>query len=90
MKKILTGTVVSNKMKNTVVVKVESIVVHPKYKRRYKRHERYSVHAKEGELNIGDRVQIEECRPISKTKRWRFVKKVEKAELKPKEETATV
>lgn len=75
-KRHLTGFVVSNKMQKTVVVKVESIKEHPKYKRRYRVHKKYKAHAASGEYQIGDRVVIEECRPISKEKRWRVIKKL--------------
>jgi len=72
-KKRLKGVIVSNKMQKTVVVKVERVKEHPKYKRRYKIHKKYKAHYDEGEYHIGDKVMIEECRPISKDKRWRVV-----------------
>ena len=84
-KRKLTGEVVSNKMLKTLVVKVESVKVHPKYKRRYKFHKKYKAHVKEGEYNIGDWVMIEECTPISKEKKWQVVKKIASA---AKEEVA--
>jgi len=76
-KRQLTGIVVSNKMQKTVVVKVERIKEHPKYKKRYKVQKKYKVHNKKGEYKVGDRVIIEECRPISKEKRWKVIKKME-------------
>jgi len=72
-KKRLKGTIVSNKMQKTVVVKVERIKEHPKYKRRYKVHKKYKAHYDKGEYKVGDKVTIEECRPISKDKKWRVV-----------------
>lgn len=75
-KKQLTGIIISNKMLKTVVVKVERIKEHPKYKRRYKVHKKYKAHAEGEENNIGDRVIIEECAPISKDKKWRVIKKI--------------
>jgi len=75
-KRQLEGIVVSNKMKKTVVVKVERIKEHPKYKKRYKIHKRYKAHAESEEYKVGDKVIIEECRPMSKEKRWRVVKKI--------------
>lgn len=75
-KRQLTGTVISNKMQKTVVVEVEKIKEHPKYKRRYKVHKKYKAHDEKGECKVGDRVIIEECRPISKEKRWRVIKKL--------------
>ncbi|MBU4481000.1 30S ribosomal protein S17 [Patescibacteria group bacterium] len=75
-KKQLTGTIISDKMQKTVVVEVERIKKHPLYKRRYKFHKKYKAHNEKGEYKIGDKVIIEECRPISKEKRWRVIKKL--------------
>jgi len=75
-KKQLTGTIVSDKMQKTVIVKVERIKEHPKYKRKYKTHKKYKAHAESGEYHIGEKVIIEECRPISKDKKWRVIKKI--------------
>jgi len=75
-KKQITGAVVSNKMQKTVVVKVERIKEHPKYKKRYKVHKKYKAHDEKGECKKGDKVIIEECRPMSKEKRWRVVRKI--------------
>ena len=75
-KKQLTGTVISNKMQKTVVVEIEQIKEHPKYRRRYKFHKKYKAHDEKGECKVGDRVIIEECRPISKEKRWLVIKKL--------------
>jgi len=76
-KKQLTGTVISNKMQKTVVVRVERLKQHPKYKRRFRVHKKYKAHDEKGEYKAGDKVIIEECRPISKDKRWRVIKKVD-------------
>ena len=76
MKKQLTGTVISNKMQKTVVVRVERLKEHPKYKRRFKVSKNYKAHAETGEYQVGDKVLIEECQPISKEKRWRVIKKL--------------
>ncbi|MCJ7786901.1 30S ribosomal protein S17 [Patescibacteria group bacterium] len=75
-KKQITGTVVSNKMQKTVVVKVERIKEHPRYKKRYKVHKKYKAHDEKGECKVEDKVIIEECRPMSKEKRWRVIKKI--------------
>ncbi len=75
-KKRLIGTVISNKMQKTVVVEVERLKEHPKYKRRYRVHKKYKAHDEKGEFKVGDRVVIEECRPISKEKKWRVIKKI--------------
>lgn len=73
----LIGEVVSDKMRKTIVVEVRKLKVHPKLKRRYKIHKRYKVHDEKGECKVGERVVIEECRPISKEKNWRLVKKIQ-------------
>jgi len=75
-KKQLKGIVVSDKMQKTVVVNVERIKEHPKYKRRYKVHKKYKVHDENEEYHVGDNVVIEETTPISKDKRWRVIKKI--------------
>ncbi|MFA7141891.1 MAG: 30S ribosomal protein S17, partial [Candidatus Paceibacterota bacterium] len=69
-KKQLTGKVVSDKMQKTIVVNVETIKVHPKYKKRYKSHKKYKAHNKDMDLKVGDSVVIRECAPISKHKKW--------------------
>lgn len=68
------GVVVSDKMDKTIVVKVERIKKHPKYKKRYKVWRKFKVHDENNEAKIGDKVIFEECRPLSKEKRWRLVK----------------
>lgn len=75
-KKKLIGKVISDKMQKTVVVEVERIKEHPKYKRRYKVHKKYKAHDEKEQYHVGDKVIIEECRPISKEKRWRVIKKL--------------
>jgi len=75
-KKKLTGIVVSDKMQKTVVVTVESIKEHPKYKRRYKIHKKYKVHDENKEYKVGDKVIIEETSPISKDKKFKVIGKV--------------
>jgi len=72
----LVGVVVSNKMQKTVVVEIDRLKVHPKYKQRYKMTTRQKAHDEKGEYKVGDKVLIRECRPISKTKHWRVIKKV--------------
>jgi len=74
-KKQLIGKVISNKMQKTVVVEIERIKEHPKYKRRFKVKKKYKAYDEKGEYKIGDRVIIEECRPLSKEKRWRVISK---------------
>lgn len=74
-KKQLTGFITSNKMQKTVVVEVESMKKHEKYHRRYKMHKKYKAHA-ENLYEIGDKVVIEESRPLSKDKKWVVIKKI--------------
>ncbi|MFT7557483.1 MAG: small subunit ribosomal protein S17 [Planctomycetota bacterium] len=66
----LRGTVVSDKMDKTVVVKVERFVKHPKYKKFYKMSKKHKAHDENNEYMIGDAVEISETRPISKDKRF--------------------
>ncbi|AAO89805.2 30S ribosomal protein S17 [Coxiella burnetii] len=80
MVRSLMGTVVSNKMNDTVVVRVERRVKHPKYGKFIKRSTKIHAHDKGNEGQIGDIVTIRECRPISKTKSWTLVKINERAE----------
>ena len=75
-KKRLIGKIISDKMEKTVVVQVEEIKKHPLYKRRYRFHKKYKAHNEKSDLKIGDKVVIEECRPMSKEKRWKVIKKI--------------
>jgi len=75
-KKQLKGIVASDKMQKTLVVKVERVIEHPKYKRRYKSHKKYKAHCENKEYQVGDKVIIEECSPISKDKKWKVIKKI--------------
>lgn len=77
-KKELTGIIVSDKMQKTVVVEVERIKEHPKYKRRYKVHKNYKAHVEIGEFKAGDKVVIRESKPMSKDKKWEVVSKLSK------------
>jgi len=72
-KKRLKGIIISNKMKDTVVVKVDRIKEHPKYKKRYKISKKYKAHNEKLKLEIGDKIVIEECKPKSKDKHWRAI-----------------
>jgi small subunit ribosomal protein S17 len=64
------GRVLSNKMQQTATVQVERRIKHPIYGKFMRRSKKYHVHDENNELNIGDVVQIRECRPMSKTKSW--------------------
>jgi len=67
------GRVVSNKMNKTIVVVLETLKKHRIYKRTYKQTKRFQAHDEENICQIGDLVRIEECRPLSKMKRWRLI-----------------
>ena len=69
-KKQLQGIVVSDKMQKTVVVEVETIKEHPKYRRRHKSHKRFKAHDQNQEFHVGDKVVIEETSPMSKDKNF--------------------
>ncbi len=75
----VTGRVVSNKMDKSITVLVERSVRHPLYNKYIKRSSKMHAHDESNECNEGDLVQIQQCRPLSKTKSWRLVKVVEKA-----------
>ena len=78
-RKTMTGTVVSNKMDKTVVVAIYDRVQHPLYKKIVKRTVRVKAHDEMNACNVGDRVSLMETRPLSKDKRWRLVRIIEKA-----------
>ena len=70
----LLGSVVSDKMKNTVIVEVKSVKVHPKYKKRFNVVKKFVAHNENPEVKFGSKVEIEELRPKSKTKHWQVTK----------------
>ena len=73
IKRKFNGIVVSDKMNKTIVVKVERVKVHTKYKKRYTVSRKYKVHDEKEHFKIGDKVNFIECRPLSKDKRWRVI-----------------
>ena len=75
----MTGRVVSNKMDKSITVLIERSVRHPLYNKYIKRSTKMHAHDESNECNEGDLVQIQQCRPLSKTKSWRLVKIIEKA-----------
>jgi small subunit ribosomal protein S17 len=77
--RIQTGSVVSDKMDKSAVVLIERKVKHPIYGKFMKKSTKFHIHDEDNECGVGDTVQIAECRPISKTKSWKLVKVVEKA-----------
>ena len=71
VRKERSGTVVSDRMEKTIVVSLERMVIHPKYRKYLKRRTRVKAHDETNRCHIGDRVRIVECRPLSRDKRWR-------------------
>lgn len=76
MAKKLKGTIVSDKMDKTAVVLVSRYIKHPKYKKYIHFTKKYKVHDENNEYKIGDKVIIQECRPISKDKRFKILQKI--------------
>ncbi|MEW6327464.1 MAG: 30S ribosomal protein S17 [Thermodesulfobacteriota bacterium] len=73
------GIVVSDKMDKTIVVQVERLVKHPVYKKYVRRRARYKAHDEGNTCKVGDKVVIEECRPLSREKRWGVREVIERA-----------
>ena len=71
-----TGVVVGTKMDKTVTVLIERTVKHKKYLKQYTVSKRFKAHDEKNEYKVGDKVLMEECRPMSKDKRWRIIKKL--------------
>ncbi len=82
LRKVMVGTVVSNKMDKTVVVAVETSVKHKMYNKIVKRTYKLKAHDEENACGVGDKVKVMETRPLSKDKRWRVVEIMEKAIVK--------
>ena len=78
-KRVLLGTVVSDKMDKSVVVEVERLIQHKVYKKYIKSHKKYTAHDETEQCRIGDVVKITESRPLSKTKKFRVSEIVKKA-----------
>lgn len=81
LRKTRVGVVSSDKMEQTVVVKVETLVEHPLYKKRIKQTSKFKAHDEQNQCKIGDTVRIMETRPLSKDKRWRVVEIIEPARI---------
>ena len=82
LRKVMVGTVTSDKMDKTVVVSVETSVSHKMYGKTVKRTYKLKAHDEENACQMGDKVKVMETRPLSKDKRWRVVEIVEKAVIK--------
>ena len=90
MVKKKTGIVVSNKMDKTVTVKLFTVVFDKMYKKYLRKSTKFMAHDEKNECGLGDRVEICETRPLSKNKRWRVHKIIEKAASKETPQTGTI
>jgi small subunit ribosomal protein S17 len=72
-RRVLQGVVVSDKPHKTVIVRVERRLMHPVYKKFIRRSKKYAAHDENNAYKVGDMVLIQECRPISKTKKWEVI-----------------
>ena len=79
LRKERNGVVVSDRMEKTVVVSLERMVMHPRYKKVLRQRSKVKAHDETNQCHIGDRVLIVECRPLSRDKRWRVSKVIERA-----------
>ena len=82
-RRVLTGRVTSDKQEKTITVLVERRIIHPLYKKFIRRSKNYAVHDDENVCKVGDKVRIEECRPISKNKTWLLVERNGEAVMRP-------
>jgi small subunit ribosomal protein S17 len=87
LRKERSGVVVSDRMQKTVIVSVERTVMHPKYKKYLKRRTRVKAHDENNQCRVGDRVAIAESRPLSRDKRWRVSKILERAQAEATQES---
>jgi small subunit ribosomal protein S17 len=78
-KRTLVGVVTSDKMQKTITVEVTRLVKHPTYGKYIRRRNRFKAHDERGEAKMGDTVQVVECKPMSRTKRWRLQKVLAKS-----------
>ena len=87
-KRILKGEVVSTKTKDTVVVVITRLKTHPKYRKVVKVTKKYQAHYTGGDVVAGDKVWIEESKPVSKTKKWKLINKIPnpKSQTKPNDQ----
>ncbi|MGB9812672.1 30S ribosomal protein S17 [Thermovenabulum sp.] len=79
-RKVRIGVVVSDKMDKTIVVATEKLIRHPLYGKTIKRTKKFKAHDENNECRVGDIVKIMETRPLSKTKRWRLVEIIKRAQ----------
>ena len=80
-RRVLWGTVVSDRMDKTITVRVERRMKHAKYEKFIRKHKKYHAHDEQGDAHVGDTVEIVETRPLSKSKRFRLLRVVERAQI---------
>ena len=80
-RRVVSGVVTSDRMDKSISVRVERIFKHPKYKKYIRRHSTYHAHDENNDCRVGDTVELMECRPLSKLKRWRLTRVVSRADL---------
>lgn len=83
------GTVISNKMTKTLVVRVDTLKKHPKYQKFYRTSKKFKAHDEKGEYRVGDIIIMVETRPLSKDKRWEAVELVKRADEQAEEKDET-
>ncbi len=87
LRKERTGIVIRDRMEKTVVVSVERTVMHPRYKKYLRRRTKVKAHDESNQSHVGDRVLIVECRPLSRDKRWRVSRVLERAKTMEADES---
>lgn len=80
-RRVVQGIVAGNGSDKTIAVRIERMFKHPKYKKYIRRHSKVHAHDEKSEAQVGDRVELMECRPMSKTKRYRLTRVVERPSL---------
>jgi small subunit ribosomal protein S17 len=84
-RKEMVGLVISDRMKNTIIVETQNHVVHPKYRKVFVRKAKFSAHDEKGTAKSGDTVRICSSRPLSKSKSWRLVEIIRTAKVRPED-----
>jgi small subunit ribosomal protein S17 len=87
-RKVREGTVVSDKMDKTVVVRIDRYVRHPLYQKGVRKSEKFKAHNEDNKAKLGDKVRLAETRPLSRDKRWRVTEIIGKTQVKKREEAS--
>lgn len=86
--KEMVGTVISDRMMNSIIVETRTHVQHPRYKKTFVRRDKFTAHDEKGTAKLGDTVRIRSCRPLSKGKNWRLSQVIRKGPVRPDEKLA--